>query len=323
MRGFPVNKAKVVITKYFHPDVIAELENEFNLIIAEKQKKDLYIVLKENPDTVGLISFLSDKIDQNIIEAGPNLRIISNFAAGFNNIDIVFALKKHITVTNTPDILTDATADLTMALILSVCRKIIEADNFIRSDRFVGWQADLFMGKELRDANFGIVGLGRIGLAVAIRAKAFGVHLKYHSRHRKPEVEKKYGIEHCGFLDLLHTADIISLHLPYSEDVHHLFNADTFALMKKDAVFINTSRGGLMDEQALVERLIKFPSFSAGLDVYENEPLIFEKLKACSNTVLLPHIGSATQNTRLAMARTAALSIRDVLAGKKPAHPVN
>jgi len=227
-----------------------------------------------------------------------------------------------IAVTNTPDVLTAATADLTMALILAAARRIVAADQFTRQGMFTGWGANLFLGKELNGAVMGVIGLGRIGLAVALRAKAFGMQVIYNSRHRKPELEKKYGFAYDGFIDLIQHADVVSLHLPYSADVHHLFNADVFEVMKEDAVFVNASRGGLMNEHDLVQRLKLHPDFYAALDVYEFEPKITEELKQLPNTVLAPHMGSATAATRLAMARMTIMNVRQALAGATPDHLV-
>lgn len=315
-------KHKVILSKRYVNQAIEELENDFELIIAEDKNKSLLEVLKDNPDTSAVISFLSDNIDKEFIDAGKNLKIISNYAVGYNNIDINYAKQKGIVVTNTPDVLTAATADLTMALILSVSRKIVESDKYVRQNKFKGWNALMFLGKELKGATIGIVGLGRIGTAVGIRAKAFGMNVIYYSRTRKPEIEKEYGFEYKTFVQLIKNSDIISLHLPYSEDVHHLFDKDVFDLMKKDAIFINVARGKIVDEDYLAKKLEKKELFGAGLDVYEFEPKVNEKLKSLDNVVLTPHTGSATFKTRYEMAKITINNIKNVLSGKEPITPV-
>jgi len=311
-----MNKIKVILSKPFHPEVIEQLKAEFELILDEKQS--LADIVHCHQDAVALISFLSDTIDRQLIDSLPNLRIIANYAVGYNNIDFQYALQKGIFVTHTPDVLTAATAEIAATLILTVCRKIIPADRFTRGGQFRGWKADLFLGKDLSPAQLGIVGLGRIGLATALRMQPFVKQITYYSRSRKPELEKKFGLIYQTFLDLVKTSDIISLHLPFSPDLYHLFNQDTFALMKKDAVFINVSRGKLMDENALCDFLENGHLFGAGLDVYENEPQINPRLLEMENVVLLPHIGSATFNTRKEMAMITLRSVQAALRGEKP-----
>jgi len=276
--------------------------------------------MRRHADAEGLISFLSDPIDRAAISGMDKLKVIANYAVGYNNIDVGCALEKSILVTHTPDVLTQATADLAMALILAVSRRLVEGDALVRSGRFAGWEAGLLLGKELNGAILGIVGMGRIGLATALRARACGMKVLFYSRSAKPALERKYGFARVTFLELLRSADVVSLHLPYSPGVHHLFNRDAFALMKKDAIFINTARGPLMDEEALAAALEKNELFGAGLDVYEDEPAVNEKLKGLKNAVLLPHLGSATGKTRRAMAMMTVLSVRQALAGKKPQH---
>jgi glyoxylate reductase len=311
---------KVILTRKYSVEAIDRLQREFQLLIAEKEQMPLAELIRYHPDTEAIISFLSDPIDRDIMARLKKLKIIANYAVGYNNIDITHALKKNILITHTPDILTQATADLTMALILAVSRRVVEGDTMVRAGRFSGWGASLLLGKELNNAILGIVGMGRIGLATALRARAFGMRIIYYSHTPKPGLEKKFGFAAVTFLELIRSADIISLHLPYSQGVHHLFNRDVFALMKKEAIFINTARGQLMDEAALAEALENGRLFGAGLDVYEAEPVVSEKLKRLKNTVLLPHIGSATDKTRKAMAMMTVHAVRQALNGKKPRH---
>lgn len=311
---------KVILAHRYHDEAVAALSREFNLVIADEKKGDLRACLRRHPDAEALISFLSDPVDRAMINGMKRLRIIANFAVGYNNIDIATALEKSIWVTYTPDVLTRATADLAMALILAASRRLVEGDTLMRSGGFAGWQAGLLLGKELNGAILGIVGMGRIGLAVALRARAFGMKVVFYSRGAKPGIEKKYGFARVTFLELIRSADVVSLHLSYSPGVHHLFNRDVFALMKRDAVFVNTARGPLMDEEALAAALAVGEIFAAGLDVYENEPAVNARLRTLRNAVLLPHLGSATEATRRQMAMITVEAVRRALSGKRPRH---
>ncbi len=310
---------KVILAHRYHDDAVERLRREFQLLIADDEG-GLASCCRRHPDAAALISFLSDPIDAAAINAMPKLKVIANFAVGYNNIDVGRALERNVLVTHTPDVLTNATADLAMALILAVARRLVEGDALVRSGGFSGWQAGLLLGKELNGAILGIVGMGRIGLAVALRARAHGMKVFFYSRGAKPGIEEKYGFARVTFLELIRSADVVSLHLPYSPSVRHLFGRDVFALMKKDAIFINTARGPLMDEEALAAALEKRELFGAGLDVYENEPAVSEKLRSLANVVLLPHLGSATRQTRRQMALMTVEAVRQALAGKRPRH---
>jgi glyoxylate reductase len=311
---------KVILAHRYNEEAVERLRREFELVIAGDEEGGLTACLKRHPDASALISFLSDPIDGAAIQALKKLKIIANYAVGYNNIDVPRALERNILVTHTPDVLTAATADLAMALILAVSRRLLEGDAFVRSGRFAGWEAGLLLGKELRGAILGIVGMGRIGLATALRARAFGMKVIFYSRSAKPRIEARYGFARVTFLELIRNADIVSLHLPYSPGVRHLFNRDAFALMKKDAVFINTARGPLVDEAALAEVLEGNALFGAGLDVYEDEPAVNAKLRGLKNAMLLPHLGSATASTRRVMAMMTVQSVRQALGGRKPQH---
>jgi glyoxylate reductase len=310
---------KVILTHRYCDEAVERLRREFDVAIAG-EGDDLPAFLRRHADAEGLICFLSDPIDGAMIGGMDKLKVIANYAVGYNNIDVACALARKVMVTHTPDILTQATADLAMALLLAVSRRVAEGDAFVRSGRFSGWQAGLLLGKELNGAILGIVGMGRIGLAVAQRARAFGMKVVFYSRGAKPKIESQYGFARVTFLELIRSADVVSLHVPYSPGVRHLFNRDVFALMKKDAIFINTARGPLMDEEALAEALEKRELFGAGLDVYENEPAVNEKLLGLANVVLLPHLGSATETTRRAMALMTVEDVHLALSGRKPPH---
>lgn len=311
----------VILAHPFAAEVMAELAAGFRLIVPAAGRS-LAETVRAEPAVEGLISFLSDPVDHDLLAAAPNLKIVANFAVGIDNIDVAAARARGIYVTNTPDILTEATADLTWALLLSVARRIVEADRFTRDGRFSGWQADLLLGKELAGGTCGVVGLGRIGSAVARRALGFGMRVLYTSRHRQPDLERQYGFEATDFSDLLRRADVVSAHLAYEPELHHLFDRDAFALMKPDAIFLNVARGALVNEAALIEALEEGRLFGAGLDVYEAEPVISARLRCLPNVVLAPHIGSATTATRTGMARMAAVSVGQALAGRIPDHLV-
>jgi glyoxylate reductase len=311
-------KRKVILTQKYQDEAIRQLNEAFSLIIVEDSGKNLAQVLRENADTEALIAFLSDKIDREIIDLGKNLKIIANYAVGYNNIDVKYALEKGIAVTNTPDILTNATADFTMALLLAVCRRVVEGDEWVRQGNFNGWGANLMLGKELNGGILGIVGMGRIGLATAVRARGFGLEIIYYDSTRNTHLEMEYGFEFMPFQDLVRQADIVSLHVPSSPETYHLFNKEVFDRMKKDAIFINASRGDLVDETYLAEKLQKNELFGAGLDVYEYEPRVTGKLKKLKNVVLAPHLGSATYKARLGMALMTIDNVKQVFAGKTP-----
>lgn len=261
-----------------------------------------------------LLCLLTDTIDKSLIEAGKNLKVISNYAVGFNNIDIAEATKRKIPVCITPGILTNATADLTWALILAVTRRIVEADQFTRAHLFKGWSPNLFLGSDLENKTLGIIGMGRIGQAVAIRGQAFGMKIVYYSRHDKHIPNTIW----LPLEKLLEISDIVSLHTPLSPETHHLIDAPQLNSMRKTAYLINTTRGPVVNEQALLAALRAQRIAGAGLDVYEHEPLLTPGLTELTNVVLLPHIGSATVETRTKMAILAAENAIAVLQGRAP-----
>jgi len=270
-----------------------------------------------------LITLLSDKIDSEIIMSLPRLKVIANYAVGFNNIDIETARQRGVRVTNTPGVLTDATADLALGLILATSRRIVESDRFVREHRFNGWKPDLFTGPSLADKNLGIVGLGRIGKAVAIRAKAFGMKVVYHNRKPMlPEEEEALGVRHMSLEDLLRISDFLSLHVPLTAETRHMLNEKRISMMKREAIIINTARGALIDEKYLIKALRDRRIAAAGLDVYEEEPFISQELLDLPNVVLLPHVGSATHEARKAMSIMVGRNVAAVLEGKEPPNVV-
>ncbi len=275
-----------------------------------------------------LLCLLTDQIDAALLEAGaqgtPPLRLVANMAVGYNNIDLEAARRLGILVTNTPGVLTEATADLTFALLLAVARRIPEADRFTRAGRFHGWQPLLLLGAELPGKTLGIVGMGRIGRAVARRAPGFGLSILYTARHAlSAEEERALNATAASLETLLARADFVSLHVPYTPQTHHLLNAATLALMKPEAYLINTARGPIVDEAALVAALQAGRLRGAALDVFEDEPRIHPALLEMEQVVLAPHIGSATYETRARMATTAAANILAHLRGETPPNLVS
>lgn len=274
-------------------------------------------------DKDGMVTLLTDKIDRDIIDAGTKLKVISNVAVGYDNIDYHYARQKNIYVTNTPEVLTEATADLTWALILSVVRNIVPADRFTRQVKFKEWQLFLFLGSDLKGKRLGIIGLGRIGRAVAQRASGFEMEVVYYDIQRADrELEKRLKVTYLPLDQLLKTSDIITLHPPLTSQTHHLIDQKEFQLMKPGAYLINASRGPVVNEKALVEALKRKSIAGAGLDVYENEPRIEPELLEMENVVLLPHIGSASLETRTKMAMIAIENVLQVVYGEKPTNYV-
>ncbi len=271
-----------------------------------------------------LICLLSDKIDQELIEQAPHLKIIANYAVGYNNIDTDWATYKDIAILNTPDVLTDATADLAMALLLAAARRLPEGEKLIRRGEWQGWAPKLLLGLQVTGKRLGIIGLGRIGQAFAKRAKAFSMTITYHNRQRVPAgIERELGAQWLPLEELLSTSDIISLHCPLTPETHHLINAKTLSLMKKGTLLINTARGPIIDENALVEALQSEHLLAAGLDVYEKEPEIHPELLKLDNVVLAPHLGTSTTETRLKMVDLLIKGIDEILGFRYPTNLIN
>jgi glyoxylate reductase len=257
-----------------------------------------------------------------VLDAAPGLRIVANIAVGFDNIDRAAARERRIVVTNTPDVLTEATADLTWGLLLAVMRRIPEGERLLRRGEWKGWALDLLLGADLRQKQLGIVGFGRIGRAVAARAGGFRMRVVYATLDDDAPESPDSTTTRVGFDQLLTTSDVISLHLPLTTDTRHLINRQTLERMKRGAYLINTSRGPVIDEEALVQALRSGQIGGAALDVYEHEPIVHPDLLALEQVVLAPHIGSATVETRTAMADLAARNVLAVLSGRAPLTPV-
>jgi glyoxylate reductase len=274
----------------------------------------------------GLICLLNDKIDREVIGASPSLKVISNLGVGFNNIDVEAATQHGIVVTNTPDVLTETTADLAFALMISVARRITEADKYVRDGKFGEWRLiQQHSGTDLYGKVLGIIGMGRIGMAVASRGhKGFAMNILYYGHRPSRQADEELGARLVGLDELLAKSDFISIHVPLTEKTKHLLGAREFTLMKKEAYLVNTSRGPVIDEDALAEALLSGTIKGAGLDVYENEPAVNPKLlRIEQNMVLTPHIGSATLATRTNMAHVAVNNMITALKGQRPPNPVN
>jgi glyoxylate reductase len=273
-------------------------------------------------DWVAIVPILSRWIGGTELKNLPNLRIVANVAAGYNNVDVVAAEMRGVLVTNTPDVLTDATADLTWALILATARRLAEGVDLVRSGQWTGWHPEQLLGMELRGRTLGLLGAGRIGQAVGRRAPAFGLRVIYLARSAKPDFERDVGATRVDFPRLLAESDILSLHVPVTPETKGIINSDALALMKPGAILINTSRGDLIREGPLAVALEEGRLGGAGLDVYTDEPAINPDLLTAPRTVLLPHIGSATEDTRRKMAGIALANVQAVLNGKAPLTPV-
>ena len=262
--------------------------------------------------SVALVTLLTDRVDRSVLEAGKGLRIVANVAVGVDNIDIAAATRLGILVTNTPGVLTEATADLTWALILAVARRVVEGDALVRAGKFRGWNLDLLRGVDLHGKTLGIIGAGRIGKAVARRARGFGVKVLFHSRRSGIPLRR-----------LLAGSDFVSIHCPLTPETHHLIGRRELGLMKRTAILVNTARGPIVDEKALIGALRRGRIAGAGLDVYEREPIVTAALRRLKNVVLLPHLGSATVETRRRMLDMAIANVRAALAGRRPPNLVN
>jgi glyoxylate reductase len=320
-----MDKKKIFIT-YGIPEIGIQLllKKRYEVEVYSKEKLiSKHELIKKVRQVDAVISLLTDKIDRDVIDAMQRCKIIANYAVGFNNIDIDYAKRKGIIVTNTPDVLTDSTADLTMALVLACLRRFNEGEKMMRTNKFKGWRPKLLLGYELKNKIFGIVGMGRIGFAVAKRAFAFGCKIVYYSNNRNDEAEKLFNAKRISLRTLMKNSDIISLHIPLTSKTKNLLNAELLSLMKPSSVLINTARGEVIDEKYLISLLKQKKIFAAGFDVYENEPNINTELLKLHNAVLLPHIGSATHEARNAMSELAAKNVIVVLSGKKPLTPVN
>ena len=320
--------AEIFITRSVFKDAIDILTKEGHTVDINDSDRILPSreLAKRAHGKAGIICLLNDSIDSALMDEIPSLKVVSNIAVGYDNIDIAAATQRKIMVTNTPGVLTETTADLTFALLLCAARKIVEADGYIRAGKFQNWQLmQPHMGVDIYEKTLGIVGLGAIGQAVAKRAiKGFDMRVVYYGLSRKEQAEKEFGIGFVEFDELLAISDFISIHVPLTEKTKHMFSSQEFKKMKNTAILINTARGPVVDEAALVQAIKSEQIRGAALDVFEEEPSVHpELIKMEENVVLAPHIGSASIETRLQMAKMAAINMAEGLKGNRPPNLVN
>lgn len=319
------DRPPVLVTRRLAEEVMRYLDQHCAVTLHEEDRPmPRERLLAEVKGKRGLLPMLTDRVDDELLEAaGADLRVVANYAVGYDNVDVAACTARGVLVTNTPDVLTDATADIAWSLILAASRRLGEGERLIRTGRPWAWAPDFMLGREVTGKTLGVVGLGRIGRAVADRARGFRMRVLYHSRAHKPDAEKELGAEYRDLSSLLDQADVVSVHVALSEDTRHLFGADEFRRMKPTAVFVNTTRGPVVDEEALAAALRDGEIFAAGLDVYEKEPEVHPDLLKLENVVLAPHLGSATVETRTAMGMLAAENLVAALEGRPPPSPVN
>jgi glyoxylate reductase len=283
------------------------------------------LLLTKAKDAVGLVSMLTDQINAELLDGAKRLKVVSNYAVGYNNIDVDAATQRGIMVTNTPDVLTDTTADCAFMLLMAISRRLVEVDKYVREGRWVkAWGPKMFVGSDVHGKILGLIGLGRIGSAMVSRAKGFNMRVIYSDMYRSTEKEKALGVEYRELDDLLGEADYVSVHVPLTEETMHLIGERELGLMKTNAYLINTSRGPIVDEKALYKALKDQVIAGAALDVYEKEPVDPDyPLIGLDNVILTPHIGSATIETRIAMAVRAANNMAVALRGERPSDLVN
>ena len=319
---------KVFVSQRIYPEGLdileqAGLEVDLNDATQPLPKKEL---IERAKGADGLLCLLTDTVDAEVLREAPNLKAVANVAVGYNNIDVGAATERGVLVTNTPDVLNEATADLAFALLLAAARRLPEADRYLRGGKFEGWE--LFqphLGLDVWGKILGVAGMGRIGEAVARRAKGFNMTILYHNRSRlDPEVEQELGARYVSFEELLEKSDFISVHVPFTDETKHLFDKSAFEKMKASAVLVNTARGPVVDEEALAEALKAGQIRGAALDVFEEEPEVHPALLELEEyLVLVPHIGSATHETRRRMSTLAAENMAAALTGKRPPSLVN
>lgn len=318
-------KPKVLISQKIFEEAVEIVRRHFDVDYHDSETPLPYALLGQRlRDKSGALILLTDRIDEPLLSQCSKLRIVSNVAVGFNNIDIEACTRRGVMVTNTPGVLDDTTADLTWALLLATARRIVEADNYLRSLQWKGWGLMQFLGYDIHHKILGICGMGRIGQRVARRAKGFDMEVWYTDVVRAPSaIEEALGLRFVDKRILLANSDFVTLHVPLLAETTHYLSRPEFSLMKPTAILINASRGPVVDEKALVEALQQGKIAGAGLDVYENEPSVEPELLQMKNVVLLPHIGSASRETRVRMATLAAENLVAGLFGKRPPNLVN
>ncbi|HDI52551.1 MAG TPA: D-glycerate dehydrogenase [Candidatus Bathyarchaeota archaeon] len=322
-----MERAKVFLTRKLFDEAISLIEEYADVEVYESEEEPAPydLILEKVRDVDGLLCLLTDKIDARIIEAGERLKVISNYAVGYDNIDVEAATRRGIYVTNTPGVLTETTADLAWAILMAIARRVVEADKYVRAGRWIhAWGPKMMLGSDVHGKTLGIIGLGRIGSAVARRAKGFNMRIIYYDIFRREDLERELGLEYKPLEELLKEADYVTLHVPLTKETHHLIGERELDLMKPTAYLINTSRGAVIDQRALYKALKERRIAGAALDVFEKEPIDpDDPLLELDNVVLTPHIGSASVETRKKMAMMAAENLVSVLKGVEPPNLVN
>ncbi len=316
----------ILITRKLPEKIEKKLKEDFKVLSNKTDKKLSYNELKKKISDVDiLIPCVSDTIDASIIKSGKKLRLIANFGNGVDNLDLVTAKEENVLVTNTPDVLTEDTADLVLTMTLMISRKVIEAQKKLIGGKWSGWGPSETLGQRIKGKNVGIIGMGRIGRAVAKRLNILGVNILYHNRKRLSRtLERAHKAKYYDNIDLMISkSDIISIHCPYTPETFHLMSKKRLNLLKKNCIIINTSRGEIIDEQALANLLFQKKIGGAGLDVFEHEPQITQKLFESNNVILLPHISSATFESRIAMGERVIKNVKSFVNGKVPRDLVN
>ena len=318
-------KPRIVITREIFDDVIDYLKQHCD--VDDNQADVPYApeaLAARLAGRDGLMCALTDKVDAALIARAPQLKAVANIAVGYNNVDVPACTARGIKVTNTPGVLDDSTADLAFALMLATARRITEVEAYIRKGEWTGWKLKQWLGVDVHHATLGIIGMGRIGQAIAKRAAGFDMKVIYHNRNRvTPEIEQRAHASHASLDELLAQADFVVLQMPYSPATHHLIGAAQLAKMKPSAILINSTRGGVVDDAALIDALKSGTIRAAGLDVFENEPKLNPAFLELNNVVLAPHIGSSTEATRRAMAMLAAKNLVAALTGGRPLNWIN
>lgn len=321
-------KPKILVTQQVTKEVVDYLKAHCEVRKwAGQRTMPAAILARELKEVAGLYTTADqvEKVDEKLLNGAPNLKVVSNVSVGYNNFDVEAMRKKNVIGTNTPNVLDETVADLAFGLILSTARRIVELDRFVKAGK---WTNDTLYsdvwGQDVHGATLGIVGMGRIGEAIAKRAKfGFDMNILYHNRTRKPHAEQKYEAKYCSLAELLQTSDYVLLMLPLTDETYHIIGEKEFKLMKNSAIFINVSRGKTVDEKALIQALTEGQIHAAGLDVFDEEPTNPNNpLLKLSNVVTVPHIGSATEKTEAEMAMCAAENLVAVLTGKEPKNPV-
>lgn len=318
-------KPVIYITRQLPEEIIAPLHEKFNVRMWESASEAVprEILLKEVVEADALWTVLADSIDLEVFDAAMKLKVVSNLAVGFNNIDIETAKKKGVTVTNTPDVLTETTADLAFALILATARRVTEAERELRKGNWKSWSVMDYTGMDVGGATLGIIGMGRIGEAAARRAKGFNMRVIYQNRTRKPESEEKHGFEYATLDTLLQESDIVLIFAPLTTETKNMIGEKELAKMKKTGILVNVARGGIVNEVALYNALKDGTIWAAGLDVFEEEPVpLNHPLLTLPNVTVLPHIGSASISTRYKMMNLNLQAITDVLEGREPKNQI-